>query len=260
MFHVKHLAAPETQPMPELPALTEAEFSRRLGRFWSEGLAPLVPLAPPAPYTLQKLFVHYEELRRWAGTIALIGPGAADELFERHYAESLLALPWLPPPRTPESRETAAAASGRLVDLGSGAGFPGWILAAARPDLEVTLVEARERKWAFLATAARRARLSCRCLNARVSERSLADLPGRSDRIDLPRQIDVVTVRALRLEAKIWSALVPHLAPGAQVLLWSGEVAEPPPAPFVAGRTLALTGSHRYLREYCLPSGLPDTP
>ena len=110
MFHVKHLAAPETQPMPELPALTEAEFSHRLGRFWPEGLAPLgpqAPLVPLAPNTLQRLFVHYEELRRWAGTIALIGPGAAGELFERHYAESLLALPWLPPPRCSRRRSSA---------------------------------------------------------------------------------------------------------------------------------------------------------
>ncbi len=89
--------------------------------------------------------------------------------------------------------------------------------------------------------------------------RSLADLPDRSERIDLQGPIDVVTVRALRLEAKTWSALLPHLGPGAQVLLWSGEIVEPPPPPFVAGRTLALSGSHRFLREYRLPIGLQGT-
>lgn len=232
--------------MPALPALTETEFSRQLGEFCSADLAA---------GTLQRLFVHYEELRQWAGTIALIGPGAVGELFERHYAESLAALPWLPslpvlPALSPPLPQATDGSGARLLDLGSGAGFPGWILAAARPDLVVTLVEARERKWAFLATAARRARLSCRCLNARVSTHSLAEFPGR---------IDLVTVRALRLEGKTWTALLPHLAPGARVLLWSGEIAEPPPAPFVAGRTLALSGSHRFLREYCLPTALPGT-
>ena len=220
--------------MLELEALSESDFCRHLERYCTQ---------PFPPETLRRLFVHYEALRRWAGTIALIGPGAVGELFERHYAESLAALPWLPPERPGES-------GARLLDLGSGAGFPGWILSAARPDLEVTLVEARERKWAFLTTAARRARLSCRCLNARVSERSLADLPDR---------IELVTVRALRLEARTWTALLPHLAAGARVLLWSGEVAEPPPPPFVAGRTLALSGSHRFLREYCLPIAAPDS-
>lgn len=245
--------------MPELETLTESEFSRRLDRFWRE------PLPDAAR---QRLFVHYEELRRWAGKLALIGPGAVGELFERHYAESLAALPLLPglpraapppeppvvspevqSPEVPSPEVQPGAPAARLLDLGSGAGFPGWILAAARPDLDVTLVEARERKWAFLATAARHARLSCRCLNARVSEHSLAELPDR---------IDLVTVRALRLEARTWKALLPHLAPGARVLLWSGEVAEPLPAPFVAGRTLALSGSHRFLREYCLPIAVRD--
>jgi len=221
-----------TAAMPKLRSLTETELTRQLEKFWPERL--------PAE-ALRKLRVHYEELQRWAGTIALIGPGAVGELFERHYAESLAALPWLPPGPC------------RLLDLGSGAGFPGWILAAARADLEVTLVEARERKWAFLSTAARRAQLSCRCLNARVSARSFPDLPNQVE------GVHVVTVRALRLEAKTWLGLLPRLASGAQVLLWSGEIAEPPPAPFVAGRTLALSGSRRFLREYRLPTGLPST-
>ncbi len=222
-------ATAERSGPPGLRTLSEAEFTRHLEIYWPQSL--------PAG-TLGKLHIHYEELRRWAGTIALIGPGATGELFERHYAESLTALPWLPP------------GPGRLLDLGSGAGFPGWILAAVRPDLAVTLVEARERKWAFLATAARRARLSCSCLNARVSARPSPDFPAR---------ITVVTVRALRLEAKTWLGLLPLLEPGAQVLLWGGEIAAPPPAPFVAGRSLALSGSRRFLREYCLPIGSPST-
>ena len=62
----------------------------------------------------------------------------------------------------------------------------------------MTLVEARERKWAFLAAAARRAALPCRCLDVRVQ----LPLPT-----GLPESIDVITSRALRLAPEIWSAL-----------------------------------------------------
>src|SRR6185503_13358226 len=101
--------------------------------------------------------------------------------------------------------------------LGSGAGFPGLVLAAARPQWEVTLVEAQERKWAFLQAAGRRAGLSCRYLNARVA--ALLP-PGFSD------AYEAVTVRALRLAPPVLAALAARLTPEGRLLLWMGA-AEP---------------------------------
>ena len=112
------------------------------------------------------MHAHYEELARWNSVVSLVGPAFSGEIFERHYAESLAALPLLP------------AGPFRLLDLGSGAGFPGLVLAAARPDCEVVLVEARERKWAFLQSAVRRAELSCQCLRATVGAAHQPDLPA----------------------------------------------------------------------------------
>src|SRR5438132_9440850 len=111
-----------------LPALTVEAFAAELLAHQPEPLSEAVVSA---------LFAHYEELRRWAPRLALVGPGTAREVVARHFGESLAAVPHLP------------AAAGRLVDVGSGAGFPGLVLAAARPSWTVTLVEARERKWAF---------------------------------------------------------------------------------------------------------------
>jgi 16S rRNA (guanine527-N7)-methyltransferase len=177
------------------------------------------------------LFAHYSTLREWAPKVDLIGPGAAAELFERHYGEALAALPWLP--QRPF----------RLVDIGSGAGFPGFVLAAARPDAESVLVEPRERRRAFLLAAARRARLAVRCLGARVSPASIEQLP---------QAIDLVTVRALRLDSGSVAALARRLAPGARLIGWIGK--EEPFAPtglFETGRTAQLPNSRgRYLREY----------
>lgn len=169
----------------------------------------------------------YRELARWAPRLALIGPGTGEDVLDRHFGESLAALPLLPLP---------GEGSGAIVDLGSGAGFPGLVLAAARPDLTVVLTEPRERKWAFLKTAARKAALPCRCLNARV------DLPLPPG---LPAVFDGVTVRALQVPAEVLEALAQRLGPAGRFLLWLGADAPEPPAGWVPHRRVPLAGSKR---------------
>jgi 16S rRNA (guanine527-N7)-methyltransferase len=73
----------------------------------------------------------------WSPRVNLISCGSARELVERHFLDSLALAPLLP--------ET-----GRIVDLGSGAGFPGLPLAIARPQQSLTLVEVRRRRVNFL--------------------------------------------------------------------------------------------------------------
>ena len=203
-----------------IPPISFSEFAVAL-----TALAP-VPLAAER---LRALYAHFEELRRWSEVLSLIGPGSAPDLLVRHYGESLAALPFLP------------AGPSRLLDLGSGAGFPGLILAAARPDLEVTLVEAREKKWAFLEAAARKAALSCHCLNARVA----AALPP-----GLPLDVEVLTVRALKLPRAVFVALMPHLAPAARLLFWVGVDDPVPPPGFRLAESLRLAGGEH--RRLCL--------
>jgi 16S rRNA (guanine527-N7)-methyltransferase len=201
--------------------LPRSDFEARVGR-----AAPGVELDAPSR---EALWAFFEELRRWAPRVDLIGPGTAAEVPERHFGESLAALPWLP------------AGPARLLDLGSGAGFPGLVLAAARAELEVTLVEPRERRRAFLAAVARRAALRVRILGVRVTRGALTELPD---------EVAVVTVRALRLEPLVWSALASRLLPDATVLLWCGEHDPDLPAEFEAGRARRLAGSRaRFLRE-----------
>jgi len=198
-----------------LPAFTAEEFERALAARSPEPLSPATVLA---------LYQHYQELARWNRTLSLVGPGTADEVISRHYGEALAALPLLPT----RAREA--------VDIGSGAGFPGIVLAAARPGLQVTLCEARERKWSFLAAAARRASLPCRCLNARVN----LPLPT-----GLPEAIDLVTARAVRLEPEVLGSLASRLTPGGRVLLWVGEETPDLPPNLTPDRELPLAGSAR---------------
>ncbi len=173
-----------------LPFLTEARFRQRL----------LLVSPHCSDQVLASLYLHYSELRRWNKRLSLVGPGTADEVVERHYGESLAALPLIQP------------SDRYLIDIGTGAGFPGLVLAVAIPALRVTLVEPRERKWAFLCTAIRRCGLSIQCLNVRVER----PLPR-----ELPSEIDVVTCRAVSLSRGLLEALFQH-SPRVRLLLWCG--------------------------------------
>lgn len=201
---------------PNLPELEPDNFALRL-----RAVAP-EPLSEAA---VAALFAHYRELRRWSPRLSLIGPGTIEEVLDRHYGESLAALPLLPPP-SPEAAP--------WVDVGSGAGFPGFVLAAARPDLGAVLVEARERKWAFLRAAAVRAALPVECLNARVA----LPLPR-----GLPEHIGGVTARALRLPTAVLAALAGRLAAEGRILLWAGAEDPDLPPSLAVRRSLRLAGA-----------------
>ncbi|MEA2563739.1 MAG: rRNA (guanine527-N7)-methyltransferase [Acidobacteriota bacterium] len=189
----------------------------------AKGLAALSP-EPLDGRALDALHAHYQELSAWNRSLSLIGPGTIREVLERHYGESLAALPLVP----------SEARSG--LDIGSGAGFPGLVLAAARTGLEMTLVEAREKKWAFLSAAARKASLPCPCLNVRVA----VPLPA-----GIPASLDLVTARALKLDSGVLGALAERLGPAGRILLWLGEEDPALPATLAPGRSVSITGSQR---------------
>jgi 16S rRNA G527 N7-methylase RsmG len=89
----------------------------------------------------QALSGHFELLGKWNPKINLVGSSTLATAAEKHYAEGLFLAARLP--------EGVC----RVVDCGSGAGFPGFPLAVLRPDVHVTLLEADRRKAAFLREA-----------------------------------------------------------------------------------------------------------
>lgn len=91
--------------------------------------------------TRGKLELYESELRRWQRIKNLVGPKTLDEVWTRHFADSL---------------QLASLAEGEVwADLGSGAGFPGLVLAIAHPAKHVHLVESDSRRCAFLRHVAR---------------------------------------------------------------------------------------------------------
>ena len=89
---------------------------------------------------------HYGLLVRWNRILNLTSIHSEEQMVERHYGESLFLASHLPP------------ASLRIVDIGSGAGFPGIPVAIFRPDCTVTLIESHQRKTVFLREATRQCR------------------------------------------------------------------------------------------------------
>lgn len=87
---------------------------------------------------VRALFAHYELMLRWNQRMNLTRVVELADAVDRHYAESLMVAA-----RLPEWVKT-------VVDVGSGAGFPGFPVAVARPGVRVSLVESDQRKAAFL--------------------------------------------------------------------------------------------------------------
>jgi len=197
----------------ELPEIDRQEFVARLS-----ACSPELLLETQS----ESLYRHYSELRRWNSRISLVGPVGADRVVERHYGESLAALPLL------------SKRQGVILDLGSGAGFPGFVLAVARPEVGVTLVEANGRKWSFLKSVCRSAALSSQCLNARVGPTPIEGLPQR---------IDWITTRAVRFEDLGLPALLPRLVIGGSLLLWGGAENPALPSSLRIKQEIHLAGS-----------------
>ena len=124
--------------------------------------------------SLDKLRQYEALLVKWQKAINLVGPATIPDAWERHFIDSLQLTPLIP------------AAAKTLYDLGSGAGFPGLVLAMARPELSVTMIESDERKGAFLSAVSHETKTPVTVLSARI-ERAVADLPAP----------DIVTARAL---------------------------------------------------------------
>jgi len=91
--------------------------------------------------------IYIEELLRWGRSTNLISQTDPGTIIRKHILDSLAVLAILPVP-------------GRLLDLGSGAGFPGLPLAIAEPSLVVTLLESRRKRANFLKEVIRRTSLT----------------------------------------------------------------------------------------------------
>ena len=151
--------------------------------------------------TLERVHVYLEVLEEWRERINLIGPGEGRHLWRRHVLDSLQLIAQIP------------GDAAKIVDLGSGAGFPGLLIACAvaeRPGASVTLVEKSVRKSQFLQAAIAEVGLPARTLNVRIEE--------------APREkFDLLTARALAPLPKLLGYAHAWLKPSGKALLMKGK-------------------------------------
>lgn len=176
------------------PALLEEDRNRALG------------LTPVSRETLARLDRYVALLLQWQKAINLIAASTLSTLWTRHIADSLQLLDLAPNAL-------------KWVDLGSGAGFPGLVVACAlfeNPGARVILIEANQKKAAFLRQA-----IAVTGAPALVHSERIAAFVER-----VTEPVDVVTARALAPLDLLLEAAEPLLKNGAQALFPKGQDVE----------------------------------
>ena len=145
----------------------------------------------------------------------LIGPLEPPRLWTRHILNSAVTAPLF---------------SGRVGDVGSGAGLPGLVLAIARPDVEWILIEPMERRVAWL--------------SEQVSELGLDNVEVVRSRAEDWRRgpvLDAVTARAVSAMRTLVPLTAPLVRDGGELILLKG-----------ANAALEIDGAEKALRKYCV--------
>ncbi|MEZ5946052.1 MAG: 16S rRNA (guanine(527)-N(7))-methyltransferase RsmG [Hyphomonas sp.] len=163
----------------------------------NEDRAAFLAAADVSRETLERLDRVIDTLGVWRKKSNLIGPREWSVIWTRHVADCYQLLDLIP--------EDA-----KVVDLGSGAGFPGLIIAAARPTGHVTMIESVGKKCAFL-----RAAIDAAGLPATVRQERVESVPHFA--------ADFVTARAFAPLPKLLDYAAPWLTKGATGLFLKGE-------------------------------------
>ena len=143
---------------------------------------------------IEKLEDFYDLIYDWSGKINLVSANDRELLVENHIIDSLSPVAILRKPS-------------KVIDIGSGGGFPAIPLGIVWPHLSITMIESREKKARFLIEAVETLSLSnisvCRC---RIEDY----LPGNL--------FDFATIRAVRLTPKIEKAVAKRLKPSGSII------------------------------------------
>ncbi len=206
--------------------MSHREFRERLSRrAKSAGITLENPL-------IDKLEVYYQLLTKWNAKINLtafrLTPDGTDEAIDRLLIEPVAAARYVP--------ENARS----LLDAGSGGGSPAIPLKLASPNVSLRMVEVKTRKAVFLREAVR----SLGLRDAQVETSRFEELLPRPE---LHEALDLVSIRAVRIETRTLNTLQAFLRPGGKLLLFRGssksDLEDSPPPPLAWMATYPLVES-----------------
>lgn len=181
--------------------MTSREFQDRLTRRARRAGVTL------APDVAEQLEAYYRLLAAWNTKINLTGLKLSEispDALDRLLIEPVVAAKYVPP------------RASRMLDVGSGGGSPAIPLALAAPKMRLLLVESKTRKSVFL-------REAVRALDLKDAEVATARFEELLARPDLHEAHDLVTVRAVRVEARVLGTLQAFAKPGGQIFLFRGS-------------------------------------
>ena len=159
--------------------------------------------------TAARVARYHEMLADWNTRMNLTGDTDFATSLDRHYTDSLAPL----------ANETLFPKGASLIDVGSGAGFPGLPLAIARPDLQVTLLDSLMKRINFLDAVVKELGLT----NVKLVH-SRAEDGGRD--VKLREQYDIAVARAVAPLPVLCELLLPFVKVGGRMICYKGPSAE----------------------------------
>ena len=185
------------------------------------------------PAQSQAFSIYYDMLMDWNGRMNLTAITGEEEVATKHFADSLLPAALLPQ-------------GARVIDVGTGAGFPGLPLRILRPDIRLTLLDSLQKRISFLGAL-------CEALGFADVERIHARAEDGGRNPALRERFDIALTRAVAPCPVLLELTHPFLKVGGLSLMYKGPQA---PAELQAGeRAAKLLGARCRLQEFPAPWG-----
>ncbi len=189
---------------------------------------------------IDRLVLYYTELMKWNRKMNLVARAGEKETLESHFLDSLTLLPFI-----------LSEGHASLLDVGTGAGFPGLVIKAVCPELNLTLCEPRAKRVTFLRHIVRTLRLD----QVKIMAERLKPLPEED-----VQQYPLITSRAVTSINDFLALVKGHCRTGGIIICMKGPRAEEeisqwrtnaPASPFrlmnIIEKTLPFSGAQRNL-------------